>query len=74
MREDTLQFETQLRQMQTALERAGGMPLSDVFLHLREVRRFLLGCVDAGCDRDLIVTMERVGLGHLVEALLPIVR
>jgi len=74
MREETVQFETLLRSIGRRLDEAGGMPLTDAVFHLQAIRRFLAGCAACGVERELLVAMERVGVGDLVEALLPLVR
>jgi hypothetical protein len=74
MREETIQFETTVGQLEARLERAGGMPLADAVLHLNAIRHFLSSCAACGVQRELVVAMERVGVGDLVEALLPLFR
>jgi hypothetical protein len=74
MREETLQFETLLGNVTARLDKAGGMPLSDAVIHLHAIKRFLASCSACGVERELLVAMERAGVGDLVEALLPLVR
>jgi hypothetical protein len=74
MREETQLFETVLSSVAARLERAGGMPLADAILHFRAIRGFLSSCASCGVEKDLLVALERAGVGDLAEALLPIVR
>ena len=74
MREETKRFETQLRAMKRDLEAAGGMPVHDAVAHMHAMKRFLAGCSAAGFEGELLVAMERAGLGDVTEALLPLFR
>jgi hypothetical protein len=74
MREETIQIETVLGGTAERLERAGGLPLSDALRLMHVVRTFMRNCVEAGCEEDLILSMERAGLSDLNEALLPMLR
>jgi hypothetical protein len=74
MREETVEFETVLGGMAARLERAGGLPVADAMRLMHVVRTFVRNCIESGCEDDLIVAMERSGLGDLSEALLAIGR
>jgi hypothetical protein len=74
MREETQEFETVLHSVSARLERAGGMPLKDAIVHFHAIKRFLASCAACGVEKDLLVAMERAGVGDFAEALLPLVR
>jgi hypothetical protein len=74
MREETQQFETVLSSVAARLERAGGMPLADAILHFHAIKRFLASCAACGVEEDLLVALERAGVGDLAEALLRVIR
>ena len=38
------------------------------------IKVFLANCIACGCENELLIAMERAGLGDLAEALLPLVR
>jgi len=74
MREETVEIETVLGGLASRLERAGGLPLSDALRLMHVVRTYMRNCVEAGCEEDLLLSMERAGLGQVAEALLPVMR
>ena len=74
MREETGQFETLISGVSRRLEAASGMSLAEAVLHFHAVKRFLASCVACGVEKELLVAMERNGLGDVAEALLPLVR
>lgn len=74
MREETVQIQTRLLAMEARLEQAGGMPLDVALRAMQGIQSFLASCAACGCAEDLAIAMERVGLGEMAEALLPLVR
>jgi hypothetical protein len=70
MREETGEFETHLRMMASRLEIAGGIPLTDALRHMHIVKVFVANCIACGCEDDMLIAMERAGLGELADALL----
>jgi hypothetical protein len=74
MREETVQIETLLGSMSARLERSGGMPLADALRQMHAIRLFIAGCRSSGCENELLIAMERAGLGDFAELVLPIVR
>ena len=68
MREETQQHDT-LRALADGLTHATGAPFPEAMEALRWVREYVRRCVQAGLDNDLMVAMERSGLGDLAEVL-----
>lgn len=73
MREDTQQHDS-LKALAESLTIATGAPFPEAVETLRWVQAYVRHCVDRGLDNDLLIAMERSGLGDLAEALIDVVR
>jgi hypothetical protein len=73
MREETQQLDN-LHVVAESLTHATGAPFPEAVQAVRWVRAYVKRCVEAGLENDLLIAMERSGLGDLTEALIDIVR
>ena len=73
MRENTRPLDN-LKIIAEGLTHATGAPFAEAVQTLRWVQAYVRRCVDAGMDNDLLIAMERSGLGDLAEALLEAAR
>lgn len=73
MREETQQLDN-LKTLAEGLMHTTGVPFAEAVETLRWVQAYVRRCVDAGMTNDLMVAMERSGLGDVAEALLEVHR
>ena len=73
MREETQQLDN-LKTLAEGLTHATGVPFPEAVQTLRWVQAYVRRCVDAGMANDLLIAMERSGLGDLAESLLEVAR
>ena len=73
MREETQQLDN-LTIVAESLTHATGAPFPEAVQAVRWVQAYVQRCVDAGLENDLLIAMERSGLGDICEALIALVR
>lgn len=73
MREETQQTDN-LKALAEGLTLATGAPFPEAVQTLRWVQAYVRHCVTVGLDNDLLIAMERSGLGDLTEALIELAR
>jgi hypothetical protein len=73
MREETRQTDN-LKILAEGLTQATGAPFPEAVQTLRWVQAYVRHCVNVGLDNDLLIAMERSGLGDLAEALIDVAR
>ncbi len=69
MREETRPLDN-LKPLAEGLQHATGVPFVEAVETLRWVQAYVRRCVETGMANDLLVAMERSGLGDIAEALL----
>jgi hypothetical protein len=73
MREETRRVDN-LKPLAEGLAHATGVPFPEAVNTLRWVQAYVRRCVDTGMAEDLLLAMERSGLGDLAETLLEVAR
>jgi hypothetical protein len=73
MREETQQLDN-LTVVAESLTHATGAPFPEAVQAVRWVQAYVKRCVEAGLENDLLIAMERSGLGDVTEALMEVVR
>ncbi|MDB4967356.1 MAG: hypothetical protein JWN44_3045 [Myxococcales bacterium] len=73
MREETRQVDN-LKTLAEGLMHTTGVPFAEAVETLRWVQAYFKRCVDAGMTNDLLIAMERSGLGDVAEVLLEVHR
>jgi hypothetical protein len=73
MREETQPLDN-LQPLAEGLQHATGVPFADAVQTLRWVQAYVRRCVETGMANDLLIAMERSGLGDIAEALLEVRR
>ena len=73
MREET-QPHDNLKPLAEGLQHATGVPFPEAVQTLRWVQAYVRRCVETGRSNDLLIAMERSGLGDMAEALLEVGR
>jgi hypothetical protein len=73
MREDTRPLD-HLQPLAEGLMHATGVPFAEAVQTLRWVQAYVRRCCETGMSNDLLLAMERSGLGHMAEALLEVAR
>ena len=73
MRENTRPLDN-FKILAEGLTHATGANFAEAVQTLRWVEAYVRRCVEAGMDNDLLIAMERSGLGDLAEALLEVAR
>jgi hypothetical protein len=73
MREQTQQFDN-FTTVAESLTHATGAPFPEAVQAVRWVQAYVKRCVEAGLENDLLIAMERSGLGHVTEMLIAAVR
>lgn len=73
MREETQQTD-HLKAVAEVLTHATGVPFPEAVQTLRWVQAYVRRCMEDGLANDLMIAMERSGLGDLTEALLEVAR
>jgi hypothetical protein len=73
MREETQQMD-HLKAVSEVLTHATGVPFPEAVQTLRWVQAYVRRCMEDGLANDLMIAMERSGLGDLTEALLEVAR
>jgi len=73
MREETRQLDN-LKILAEGLMHTTGVPFAEAVETLRWVQAYFRRCVEAGMKTDLLLAMERSGLGEVAEALLEVHR
>jgi hypothetical protein len=73
MREQTQQLDN-LHVVAESLTHATGAPFPEAVQAVRWVFAYVKRCIDAGLENDLLIAMERSGLGEVTEALMGVVR
>jgi hypothetical protein len=73
MREETQQFDN-LTRVAESLTHATGAPFPEAVQAVRWVQAYVKRCVEAGLENDLLIAMERSGLGNVTEMLIEVVR
>jgi hypothetical protein len=73
MREETQPVDN-LKPLAEGLAYATGVPFPEAVQTLRWVQAYVRRCVETGLTNDLLIAMERSGLGDMTEALLEVAR
>lgn len=73
MREETQPLDN-LQPLAEGLQHATGVPFGEAVQTLRWVQAYVRRCVETGMANDLLIAMERSGLGDIAEALLEVRR
>jgi hypothetical protein len=73
MREETQRLDN-LKILAEGLMHTTGVPFAEAVETLRWVQAYFRRCVEAGMTNDLMIAMERSGLGDVAEALLEVHR
>jgi hypothetical protein len=73
MREETQPLDN-LKPLAEGLTHATGVPFPEAVQTLRWVQAYVRRCVETGLTNDLLIVMERSGLGDMAEALLEVAR
>lgn len=73
MREETQPLD-HLKPLAEGLQHATGVPFPEAVETLRWVQAYVSRCVETGMANDLLLAMERSGLGEIAEALLEVRR
>lgn len=73
MREETQPLDN-LKPLAEGLAHATGVPFPEAVQTLRWVQAYFRRCVETGMSNDLLIAMERSGLGDMAEALLEVGR
>jgi hypothetical protein len=73
MREDTRPLDN-LQPLAEGLMHATGVPFPEAVQTLRWVQAYVRRCCETGMANDLLIAMERSGLGDMAEALLEVAR
>jgi hypothetical protein len=73
MREETQPLDN-LQPLAEGLQHATGVPFPEAVQTLRWVQAYVRRCVETGMASDLLVAMERSGLGEVAEVLLEVSR
>ncbi len=73
MREQTARHDP-LEVLVEGLTHATGVPFADAVETLRWVQAYVRRCVEMGRGEDLLIAMERSGLGDAAETLLEVAR
>jgi hypothetical protein len=73
MREET-QPHDHLKPLAEGLQHATGVPFPEAVQTLRWVQAYVRRCLETGRSNDLLIAMERSGLGEMAEALLEVGR
>ena len=71
MREETRPLDN-LKPLAEGLAHATGVPFAEAVQTLRWVQAYFRRCVETGMANDLLIAMERSGLGDIAEALLEV--
>lgn len=73
MREETQPLDN-LKPLAEGLQHATGVPFPEAVETLRWVQAYVRRCLETGMATDLLVAMERSGLGEMAEVLLEVGR
>jgi len=73
MREETQPLDN-LKPLAEGLQHATGVPFPEAVQTLRWVQAYVRRCLETGRSNDLLIAMERSGLGDMAEALLEVGR
>jgi hypothetical protein len=73
MREETRPLDN-LKPLAEGLQHATGVPFPEAVQTLRWVQAYVRRCLETGLANDLLIAMERSGLGDMAEALLEVGR
>jgi len=73
MREETQPLDN-LKPLAEGLQHATGVPFPEAVQTLRWVQAYVRRCLETGMANDLLVAMERSGLGDVAEVLLEVGR
>lgn len=73
MREETRPLDN-LTTLAEILTHATGAPFPEAVQAVRWVQAYVRRCVEAGLDNDLLLAMERSGLGDMAETLIALAR
>ncbi|HXU74693.1 MAG TPA: hypothetical protein VN947_35600 [Polyangia bacterium] len=73
MREETQPLDN-LKPLAEGLQHATGVPFPEAVETMRWVRAYVRRCLETGMASDLLVAMERSGLGEMAEVLLEVGR
>lgn len=73
MREETRPLDN-LKPLAEGLGHATGVPFPEAVQTLRWVQAYVRRCLETGRANDLLIAMERSGLGDMAEALLEVGR
>lgn len=73
MREETQPLD-HLKPLAEGLQHATGVPFAEAVQTLRWVQAYVRRCLEMGMASDLLIAMERSGLGEMAEALLEVGR
>jgi hypothetical protein len=73
MREETQQLDN-LTVVAESLTHATGAPFPEAIQAVRWVQAYVRRCVEAGLENDLLIAMERSGLGDVCESLIALVK
>jgi hypothetical protein len=73
MREETQQLDN-LTVVAESLTHATGAPFAEAVQAVRWVEAYIRRCVESGLENDLLIAMERSGLGDVSERLIAAVK
>jgi hypothetical protein len=73
MREETRPLDN-LKPLAEGLQHATGVPFPEAVETMRWVQAYVRRCLETGMASDLLIAMERSGLGEMAEVLLEVGR